>query len=120
MNRLKDKVCIITGATSGIGKRTAEVFAAEGAKLVIAGRREAEGGAVASSIGERCDFVKTDVTLEAQVQALIDFAVHKHGRIDCLFNNAGSPAPVGGIETIPVDGLRRGHGRAGALGHARR
>jgi NAD(P)-dependent dehydrogenase (short-subunit alcohol dehydrogenase family) len=39
MNRLKDKVCIITGATSGIGKRTAEIFAAEGAKLVIAGRR---------------------------------------------------------------------------------
>jgi hypothetical protein len=98
MNRLKDKVCIITGATSGIGRRTAEIFAAEGAKLVIAGRREAEGRAVAGSIGERCDFVKTDVTLEAQVQALIDFAVRKHGRIDCLFNNAGGPAPVGGIE----------------------
>ena len=105
MNRLEDKVCIITGATSGIGKRTAEIFAAEGAKLVIAGRREAEGLAVARSIGEGCDFVKTDVTLEAQVQALIDFAVQKHGRIDCLFNNAGSPAPVGGIETIPVDGF---------------
>ena len=45
MARLKDKVCIITGATSGIGKRTAEIFSAEGAKLVIAGRREAEGEA---------------------------------------------------------------------------
>ena len=105
MARLKDKVCIITGATSGIGKRTAEIFAAEGAKLVIAGRREAEGAAVAKSIGAGCNFLKTDVTVEAQVKALIDFAVHKHGRIDCLFNNAGGPAPVGSIEGIPVEGF---------------
>jgi len=105
MARLKDKVCIITGATSGIGKRTAEIFAAEGAKLVIAGRREPEGQAVAKSIGASCDFVRTDVTIEAQMQALIDFAVRKHGRIDCLFNNAGGPAPVGGIEGIPVEGF---------------
>ena len=105
MARLRDKVCIITGATSGIGKRTAEIFAAEGAKLVIAGRREAEGRTVAKSIGAGCDFVRTDVTVEAQVQALIEFALRKHGRIDCLFNNAGGPAPVGGIETIPVEGF---------------
>ncbi len=105
MARLKDKVCIITGATSGIGKRTAEIFAAEGAKLVIAGRREAEGRAVAESIGTGCDFVRTDVTIEAQMQALIEFALRKHGRIDCLFNNAGGPAPTGGIEGIPVEGF---------------
>ena len=107
MDSLEDKVCIITGATSGIGKRSAEIFAAEGAKLVIAGRRESEGAAVAKSIGARCDFVKTDVTLEAQVKALVDFALRKHGRIDCLFNNAGGPAPVGGIEGIPVEGFDR-------------
>ena len=105
MPRLEDKVCIITGATSGIGRRTAEIFAAEGAKLVIAGRREAEGAAVAKSIGAVCDFVRTDVTVEAQMLGLIDFTLRKHGRIDCLFNNAGGPAPVGGIETIPVEGF---------------
>ncbi|HEY5292000.1 MAG TPA: SDR family oxidoreductase [Burkholderiales bacterium] len=105
MDRLKDKVCIITGATSGIGKRTAEIFAAEGAKLVIAGRREPEGRAVAKTIGASCDFVRTDVTVEDQMQALIEFALRKHGRIDCLFNNAGGPAPVGGIEGIPVEGF---------------
>ena len=105
--RLKDKVCIVTGATSGIGKRTAEVFAGQGALLVIAGRRTDLGEAVAKSLGARCDFVRTDVTDEAQMQALIDFAAKKHGRIDCLFNNAGGPAPVGGIETIPVDGFDR-------------
>jgi len=105
MGRLQDKVCIVTGATSGIGKRTAEVFAAQGAKVVIAGRREEEGRAVATSIGARCDFVRTDVTQEAQMQALIDFTMTRHGRIDCLFNNAGGPAPVGGIEGIPVEGF---------------
>ncbi len=105
MGRLDGKVCIITGATSGIGKRTAEIFAAEGAKLVIAGRREEHGQALVRSIGAGCEFVRTDVTQEAQVKALIDFALTRHGRIDCLFNNAGGPAPVGGIEDIPVDGF---------------
>jgi NAD(P)-dependent dehydrogenase (short-subunit alcohol dehydrogenase family) len=105
MPRLQDKVCIVTGATSGIGRRTAEVFAAEGAHVVIAGRREAEGRAVEAAIGARCAFVRTDVTEEAQVRALIEFTMDRHGRIDCLFNNAGGPAPVGGIETIPVEGF---------------
>lgn len=105
MPRLQDKVCIVTGATSGIGRRTAEVFAAEGAHVVIAGRREAEGRAVEAAIGARCTFVRTDVTDEAQVKALVDATMARHGRVDCLFNNAGGPAPVGGIETIPVEGF---------------
>jgi NAD(P)-dependent dehydrogenase (short-subunit alcohol dehydrogenase family) len=105
MARLQDKVCIVTGATSGIGKRTAEVFAAEGAKVVIAGRRDEQGQAVAQAIGARCDFVRTDVTQEAHVKALVDFTMARHGRVDCLFNNAGGPAPVGGIEGIAVEGF---------------
>ncbi|HEX9207872.1 MAG TPA: SDR family oxidoreductase [Steroidobacteraceae bacterium] len=103
--RLQSKVCVITGATSGIGRRTAEVFVAEGASVVIAGRREEEGRALAAALGERCDFVRTDVTEEAQVAALIQFAVDRHGRIDCLFNNAGGPAPTGPIDGIPVAGF---------------
>ena len=105
MARLDGKVCIITGATSGIGRRTAEIFVAEGARVVIAGRREAEGQAVASALGTACDFVRTDVTDEAQVRALVDFTVARHGRVDCLFNNAGGPAPQGGIESIPAEGF---------------
>jgi NAD(P)-dependent dehydrogenase (short-subunit alcohol dehydrogenase family) len=105
MTRLDGKVCIITGATSGIGRRTAEVFVAEGARVVVAGRRATEGHAVAAALGTACDFVQTDVTDEAQVRALVDFTVAKHGRVDCLFNNAGGPAPPGGIESIPADGF---------------
>lgn len=105
MGRLQDKVCIVTGATSGIGRRTAQIFAAEGALLVVAGRRRALGESLAREIGPRCDFICADVTLESDVKGLIDFTVGKHGRVDCLFNNAGGPAPTGGIEGIPVDGF---------------
>jgi NAD(P)-dependent dehydrogenase (short-subunit alcohol dehydrogenase family) len=105
MARLDGKVCIITGATSGIGRRTAEIFVAEGARVVIAGRRAAEGQAVASALGTACDFVRTDVTDEAQIRALVEFTMARHGRVDCLFNNAGGPAPQGGIESIPAEGF---------------
>ena len=105
MARLQEKVCIVTGATSGIGLQTAKVFVQEGASVVIAGRRAALGKQIANELGAACDFRQTDVTEEAQVEALIDFTVGKYGRVDCLFNNAGGPAPVGGIETIPADGF---------------
>ena len=105
MSRLSNKVCIITGATSGIGKRTAELFAELGAKVVAAGRREEEGRAVAKAMGANGDFVRTDVTQEKDFKALIDFAMKKYDRVDCLFNNAGGPAPVGSIEGVPVEGF---------------
>lgn len=103
MGRLDGKVAIITGATSGIGLRTAEVFVAEGAKIVIAGRRIAEGEALAKQLGPTCIFRQTDVTVEAQMQALIALAVDTFGKVDCLFNNAGGPAQTGGIEGLEVE-----------------
>jgi NAD(P)-dependent dehydrogenase (short-subunit alcohol dehydrogenase family) len=102
MGRLDGKVAVITGATSGIGLRTAEVFVAEGARVVIAGRRAAEGEALAARLGGTCVFRQTDVTVEDQMQALIALAVEKFGRLDCLFNNAGGPAQTGGIEGLEV------------------
>src|SRR6476620_7651740 len=103
MGRLDGKVAVITGATSGIGLRTAEVFVAEGAKIVIAGRRIPEGEALAKQLGAACLFRQTDVTVEAQMRDLIGLAIEKFGRIDCLFNNAGGPAQTGGIEGLEVD-----------------
>jgi NAD(P)-dependent dehydrogenase (short-subunit alcohol dehydrogenase family) len=102
MGRLNGKVAVITGATSGIGLRTAEVFVAEGARVVIAGRRVSEGEALAGKLGPNCIFLRTDVTCEDQVRALLALAVEKFGRLDCLFNNAGGPAQVGGIEGLEV------------------
>src|SRR6202007_3300598 len=103
MGRLSGKGAVITGATSGIGLRTAEIFVAEGAKIVIAGRRIAEGEALAKQLGATCVFRQTDVTQEDQMRALIALAVDKFGRIDCLFNNAGGPAQTGGIEGLEVE-----------------
>jgi NAD(P)-dependent dehydrogenase (short-subunit alcohol dehydrogenase family) len=100
MGRLDGKVAVITGATSGIGLRTAEVFVAEGAKIVVAGRRVPEGEALAKKLGANCIFRPTDVMVEEQIRALIDLSVEKFGRLDCLFNNAGGPAQVGGIEGL--------------------
>ena len=92
--RLQDKVAIITGATSGIGEATARVFAAHGAKLVIAGRSQERGEALAQELkalyGDRFMFHAVNVIHEQEVGALVDATVERFGRLDCLFNNAGA------------------------------
>jgi meso-butanediol dehydrogenase/(S,S)-butanediol dehydrogenase/diacetyl reductase len=90
--RLSGKVGIITGATSGIGKATALLFAAEGASLILTGRRTALGTAVAGQIasqGSRCRFVEADHTVPDDCQRVVEAALNEFGRIDILFNNAG-------------------------------
>lgn len=106
MARLDGKIAVITGATSGIGRRTAELFVDEGARVVVCGRRVELGRSLEAKLGrDRCIFVEADVTNEADVQRVVEGCIAEWGRIDCLFNNAGGPAPVGGIETIPVEGF---------------
>lgn len=100
---IQNKVVVITGASSGIGKETATLLAAKGAKLVLAARRESMLAPLAASLTAKYDteiiYQKTDVTQLADVKALIDFTITKFGRIDVLFNNAG---------LMPVSMLRDG------------
>lgn len=107
--RLDGKVAIITGATSGIGEATARCFAAQGALLIIAGRTADKGKALATELGERVIFQHADVMVEADIAALVDTAMARFGRLDCLFNNAGASTP-GSLETVTeqelADGMR--------------
>jgi NAD(P)-dependent dehydrogenase (short-subunit alcohol dehydrogenase family) len=102
-SRLKDKVAIITGATSGIGYRTAEIFADEGARLLLAARREDKGQALADKLGGDVHFVKTDVTKEEDIKAMINAAVDRWGRVDCLFNNASSGSPGDPVDQLSFE-----------------
>jgi len=87
---LADKVAVVTGATSGIGERIATLFVAEGARVVIAGRRRDKGERLAETLGPVASFIRTDVTVEAEVSTMIARALDKFGRLDCLVNNAGA------------------------------
>jgi 3-oxoacyl-[acyl-carrier protein] reductase len=87
--RLKDKVALITGGAAGIGKATAQKFAAEGAFVVICDLNEAAGQATAAELGPRAEFYKVNVADRAAVQQWVDTVAAKHGRIDVLVNNAG-------------------------------
>jgi NAD(P)-dependent dehydrogenase (short-subunit alcohol dehydrogenase family) len=92
--RLQHKVALITGASSGIGEATARVFAAQGARLVLAARSTDKGEALAAQLsaeyGVRVIFKRTDVMVEADIASAIDVAMAEFGQLDCLFNNAGA------------------------------
>lgn len=91
MNRLKDKVAIVTGGGAGIGRATCELFHEEGAIVVVAERDERTGKEVAKAItdrGGRALFVQTDVASEASIKAMATAVDHAFGRIDVLVNNA--------------------------------
>jgi NAD(P)-dependent dehydrogenase (short-subunit alcohol dehydrogenase family) len=100
MGALDGKIAIVTGGTSGIGEGVAKAFVQEGAKVVIAARREEEGRALEKQAGVR--FVRTDVANEADVKAMIDRTLEWFGRLDCLVNNAGIPSPMTSITEIDV------------------
>jgi NAD(P)-dependent dehydrogenase (short-subunit alcohol dehydrogenase family) len=103
MGQLDGKVAIVTGATSGIGERIAELFVAEGARVIAAARREAEGRALQAKCGSALDFIRTDVAQEADVKAMIDHAVTRFGRLDCLVNNAGAGSPMVSIAEVTAE-----------------
>ena len=89
---MEGKVVIITGAASGIGRATAQIYAREGARVIIADVNERGGEETLSMInkqGHQGLFVRTDMTVETDVKTLVDRAMNAHGRLDAAFNNAG-------------------------------
>lgn len=92
MKKFADKTVLVTGGTSGIGRATAIAFAAEGANVVVAGRRESEGAesvALIEQAGGRGFFVRTDIASEHDIAAAVKATVDRFGRLDIAFNNAG-------------------------------
>ncbi len=104
MQGLKDKVTIVTGAGSGLGKATAERFAAEGAILCISDIDPDRGQAVADALG--ADFIAADVTREEDVERLVTTVAERHGRLDCMINNAGVLGSIGSILDIETQDWR--------------
>lgn len=85
--RLENKVALITGGTSGIGKATVELFASEGARVAFTGRRSELGARIAEQTGTR--FIQADHRLKQDCQRSVETVLEEFGRVDILFNNAG-------------------------------
>ena len=105
MARLAGKVALITGGASGIGEATVRLFVTEGASVVAADIQDERGRQLAAELGPRAAYVHADVSREADVKAAVGETVKRFGRLDCLFNNAGSAGVGGSIEQIDAAGF---------------
>ncbi len=105
MNRIEGKVAIVTGGASGIGEATSRLFSSEGARVIIADIQDKKGQALASELDT--DYVHVDVSSEEDVKNCVELTVEKHGRLDCIFNNAGIAGAVGGLDEVTVDAFDR-------------
>ena len=106
MSDMNDRVALITGASSGIGRATAEAFAAKGARVVLAARREDELASLVTEIGARggkATAVKTDVSVAKDVERMVAHTIETFGRLDYAVNNAGIEGQLSGIMDLPEE-----------------
>ena len=103
MDRLNGKTAIITGGASGIGAATARLFVEEGARVLIADAQTERGEELASQLGDTAAFHRVDVTREDDLRAVVEDAVKRWDRLDCIYNNAGFGGALGSIEMTTVE-----------------
>ena len=101
--RMDGRVAVVTGAASGIGAGTAELFVAEGGQVIVADFQEEAGQAQADKLGAAARFIKCDVTNEDHVAAAVDLAVSEFGKLDAMINNAGIVGAVGSISEMNTE-----------------
>ncbi|KAL5058837.1 hypothetical protein RYX36_030441 [Vicia faba] len=92
--RLEGKVAIITGSASGLGKATAHEFIQNGAQVIIADNDTQLGPQVAKELGPSAQYVECDVTVEVQIEEVVNVAITKYGKLDIMYNNAGITGPI--------------------------
>jgi len=106
MSKMKEKVVLITGASSGIGRATAEAFAAKGANIVVAARRKKELDTLVTSIeakGGKASAIRTDVSIAKNVEQMVAHTIKVFGRLDYAVNNAGVEGKLNGITDLSED-----------------
>jgi len=107
---MKNKTVMITGAASGIGKATAELFAKQGAQVVLSDIQEEAGKATTESIvaaGGKAIFFKTDVSKPEEMEALVNFALKTYGKLDVAVNNAGIGGELNPIADMSIEGWQK-------------
>jgi NAD(P)-dependent dehydrogenase (short-subunit alcohol dehydrogenase family) len=103
---MSERVVLVTGALAGIGRATATAFAREGAAVVVSGRRDDDGKAFAAelrALGAEAEYIRADVSISGDVQALVDGTVKTFGRLDVAVNNAGFTGSPGQLATQTLE-----------------
>jgi len=119
MGRLEGKVAVITGAASGIGRGTVDLFVKEGAKVIAADIQDDKGARLEEELGKSARYIRCDVSQESDIKAAIELAVTAFGRLDCLFNNAGAGGPrliATEVDAASFDEVMHLHLRAAIFG----
>ena len=110
MGMVQDKVALVTGGGSGIGRKTAELLAREGARVLVCDLDEQGGQETTAAIaesGHEAAFLRVDVCVEEEVEAMVAHCLERFGRLDCAVNNAGIGGPAGGLDAIALSDWNR-------------